>query len=163
MHHLIFYYIFNIYIFLAVSGFSCCAQALPAARGRLSSCGTWAPEHAGSVVVACGLSCSMACGISVPWPGIEPAFPTLEGGFLTTGPPGSPQYFIILNDKITHTAGTKSFADNHLTLGWHVTRPLEEVLRHPPQSSERITSCLNATGLLYWGKGVSVHLGEQRR
>ena len=32
-----------------------------------------------------GLSCLMAYGILVPQPGIEP---TLEGPFLTTGPPG---------------------------------------------------------------------------
>ena len=41
-----------------------------------------------SVVTACGLSCPVACGILVPRPGIEPASPALEGGFLTTGPPG---------------------------------------------------------------------------
>ena len=77
-------------------------------RGLLSSCGTWAPEHPGSVVAACGLSscdmwalepvgsvvvacrlsCPMACGILVPQPGIEPVSPALVGGFLTTGPPG---------------------------------------------------------------------------
>ena len=45
--------------------------------------GTWA-----SLVVALGLSCPSACGILVPQPGIEPASPALEGGFLTTGPPG---------------------------------------------------------------------------
>ena len=38
---------------------------------------------------ACGLSCPMACGILVPQPGIEPVSPALEGGFLTTGPPGT--------------------------------------------------------------------------
>ena len=32
--------------------------------------------------------CSKACGILVPRPGIEPASPALEGGFLTTGLPG---------------------------------------------------------------------------
>ena len=53
-----------------------------------SSCGTQAPECAGSVVVACGLSCPAACGLLVPQPGIKPASPALEGGFLTTGPPG---------------------------------------------------------------------------
>ena len=41
----------------------------------------------GSVIVACGLSCSTACGIFLdqrlnPWP------PALAGEFLTTGPPG---------------------------------------------------------------------------
>ena len=52
----------------AVLGFHCCMQA--------------------SVVVH-GLSCPVACGILVLWPGIEPTFPApLEGGSLTTGPPG---------------------------------------------------------------------------
>ena len=35
------------------------------------SCGTWAPEHVGSVVVALRLSCSTACGILVSPPGIK--------------------------------------------------------------------------------------------
>ena len=67
------------------------------ACGFLSSCGMRAPEHTGSVVAACRLSCPTACGILVPRPGIEPASPALEGGFLTTGPPGkSPHpHFII--------------------------------------------------------------------
>ena len=39
-------------------------------------------------VVAQWLSCPAACGILVPWPGIEPASFAMEGGFLTTGPPG---------------------------------------------------------------------------
>ena len=30
----------------------------------------------------------VACGILVPWPGIEPAPPALEGKVLNTGPPG---------------------------------------------------------------------------
>ena len=34
-----------------------------------------------------GLSCSIACEILVPQPGMEPESPVLEGGFLTTGPP----------------------------------------------------------------------------
>ena len=32
-----------------------------------------------------------ACGILAPWPGIEPVPPSLEGGVLTTGPPGKSQ------------------------------------------------------------------------
>ena len=39
-------------------------------------------------VAHCRLSCPEACEILVPQPGIEPMSPTLEGGFLTTGPPG---------------------------------------------------------------------------
>jgi len=41
-----------------------------------------------SVVARGGLSCSEACGILVPPPGIEPLSPALEGGCLTIGPPG---------------------------------------------------------------------------
>ena len=41
-----------------------------------------------SVVVAHGLSCSAACGILVPGPGLELVSPTLAGGFLTTVPQG---------------------------------------------------------------------------
>ena len=42
----------------------------------------------GSVVAACGLSCSLACGILVPQPGIEPTSPILPSRFLTLGLPG---------------------------------------------------------------------------
>ena len=57
---------------------------------RIFRHGTW------SVVVACGPGCSVACWILVPWPGIEPTFPALQGEFLTTGPSGKPQslYFV---------------------------------------------------------------------
>ena len=33
-------------------------------------------------------ACPVTCGILVPWPGIKPASPTLEGTFLITVPPG---------------------------------------------------------------------------
>ena len=39
-------------------------------------------------VVACRLSCPGACGIPVPWLGIEPESLILQAEFLTTGPPG---------------------------------------------------------------------------
>ena len=63
---------------------SCCVQAshlwwLP----LLQSTGPWDSE-----VVAHGFSCPVAHGISVPGPRIEPMFPALQVGFLTTGPPG---------------------------------------------------------------------------
>ena len=38
--------------------------------------------------VLCRFSCSKACGILSPPPGMEPASPPLQGEFLTTGPPG---------------------------------------------------------------------------
>ena len=72
---ILFFLIFIYLLFLAVLGLSCGTQDLQ----------LW---HAGSVVVALGLSCPVACGILVPRPGIEPTSPALEGGFLTTGPPG---------------------------------------------------------------------------
>ena len=37
----------------------------------------------------------IACGILVPCPGTEPMSPALEGGFLTTGPPGKSLYGIL--------------------------------------------------------------------
>ena len=46
----------------------------------------WRPTSSG--VAAHRLSCPAACGISVPWPGIKLMSPALDGGFLTTGPPG---------------------------------------------------------------------------
>ena len=69
----------NIYLFGCIS---------VATRRFLSSCGSQAPERADSVVLTHGLRRPVACGISATWPGIEPKSPALEGGFLTTGPPG---------------------------------------------------------------------------
>ena len=37
-------------------------------------------------------SCPVARGILVPWPGIEPPSLALEGGVLTTGPPGESSF-----------------------------------------------------------------------
>ena len=58
---------------------------------------------AGSPVVArrlsfcmCGLSCPLVYGILVPWPGIKHSFWALEGGFLTSGPPGKLWLFVVL-------------------------------------------------------------------
>ena len=41
-----------------------------------------------SLVIAPRLSGSTECGILVPWPGIEPMSPALEGRVWTTGAPG---------------------------------------------------------------------------
>ena len=39
--------------------------------------------------------CSPVCGILIPWPGIEPTSPALEGRVSATGLPGkSPSYFL---------------------------------------------------------------------
>ena len=47
--------------------------------------GLWGAQ-ASAVAVLC-LRCSAACGILVPWQGIKPTSPALQGEFLTTGPP----------------------------------------------------------------------------
>ena len=86
-----FIYFLNIYLFiyLAVSGLRCSMQDL--------RCGVWdlSLRHAGSLVAARSLSCPTACGILVPRPGIEPVSLALEGGFLTTGPPGKSQSYFL--------------------------------------------------------------------
>ena len=45
-------------------------------------------EHSGYLIVASRLTCPTACEILLPLPEVEPAFPAVKGGFLTTGPPG---------------------------------------------------------------------------
>jgi len=51
------------------------------------SCGVWAQSRQ-LLVMTWGLSCTVACGILVPWSEIEPISPALESGFLITGSPG---------------------------------------------------------------------------
>ena len=62
-----------VFIYLAASGLSCIIWDLSL-------------QCAGSVAVACGLSCSKVCGILVPRSRIEPMSPALQGRLLTTGP-----------------------------------------------------------------------------
>ena len=67
--------------------------------GELSSWGTRAPEWGSAVWQSCGLSSSATCGILVPRLGIQPVSPTLQGRFVTAGPPrkslnGLPNYQI---------------------------------------------------------------------
>ena len=45
-------------------------------------------QHACSVVLAHGPSCSTSCRISLPKPRVKPESSLMEGRFLTTGPPG---------------------------------------------------------------------------
>ena len=48
-----------------------------------------------SLVAECGLSCLVAHGILLSQPGIKSFMsPELDGGFLTTGPPGKSQVFV---------------------------------------------------------------------
>ena len=70
-------------IYLAVLGLSCSTREV-----FVSSCGLFRWGTRASLVVALELSCPGACGILALRPGIIPVSPALEGGFLTTGPPG---------------------------------------------------------------------------
>ena len=56
--YFIYFKIFYLFIYLTVSGLSCRMQSLPCSA-------------VGSLVVACGLSCHMACEILVPQLGVE--------------------------------------------------------------------------------------------
>ena len=68
----------------------------------MSSCGFLQSHRAGVYLVVLrllvevhGLCFLVACGILAPRPGIEPSSPALEGGVLTTGPPGKFLIFYI--------------------------------------------------------------------
>ena len=71
----------HMYLFAGCAGFCCGAQA--------------------SLVVACRLSCLVACGILVPQAGIELMSPALEGIFLTTEPPGKSQCLTLMAHEVT--------------------------------------------------------------
>ena len=63
----------------------------------VACCGARALGMWASVVVvhglsSCGARALLLCGMwDLPGPGIEPVFPALAGGFLTTAPPGKSQ------------------------------------------------------------------------
>ena len=80
-------------IYLVVSGLNCGAQDLCCIMQNLSL------QHVDSLVVVQGLTCSVAWGVSVPWPGIRPAPPALPGSFLTIEHQGSPLrlFFFLLS------------------------------------------------------------------
>ena len=111
-----FLFFFKFYLFiylLAALGLHYCAQAfslVAVSRGYSSlwcmGFSLWWPlllwstgsRHAGSVVVAHGLSCSAACEI-FPDQG-STCVPALAGGFLTTVPPGKSLISIFLHPLI---------------------------------------------------------------
>ena len=66
----------EIFIYLVALGLSC----------HMWDLSLWRME---SPVAALWLSCSTACEIFVPRPGVVPPSFALQGGFLTTGPPAS--------------------------------------------------------------------------
>ena len=65
---------------------------------QLHHAGSFIVVHRPSSYMACRLSCSIACGILVPQPGIEPASPALQSRFLTTGLPGKSSAMTIMEN-----------------------------------------------------------------
>ena len=79
---------FNIYLFL-IYLFGCVGSWLWHTGSFLGDAQvSLVVGRVGSVVGVSQLSCPNACGVPVPQPGTEFMFFALEGGFLTTGPPG---------------------------------------------------------------------------
>ena len=92
-HHLkLLLYFWLHWVFIA----ACRLSSSCGKRRLLSGCSEWASRCSSfsscgsraSVVAVHGFSCSAACRILVPRPGIKPMSPAWAGGFLTAGPPG---------------------------------------------------------------------------
>ena len=79
--------------------------------------------HARSLVVAYGLSRPAACGILVPPLGIKPVSPALEGGLLTTGPPGKSLEVKFLSQEFLRIPASLISSPP-----WYISRHLESCL-----------------------------------
>ena len=94
------YYTLFYFIYLAVSGVNCC-----------STCDFhWLIQD---ILLQYTVSLvAVACRILVPWPGMAPASPALQDGFLTTGPPGKspgrPSWWALLNQTYRAMSGSSS-------------------------------------------------------
>ena len=92
--------IFKLFVYLATLSLSCGMWDVHCVMRDLlmwcvdSGCGTQAPEHVGSVAAMLELSCSKACGILVPQPGMKPTSPALQGEFLALDHQGIPMDFL---------------------------------------------------------------------
>ena len=133
-----------------------------------------------SLVVAHGLSCPLACGILVPWPGTEPESPSSHGKFLTTGPSGmSPGPWFNPKDSTSTFPGTPSsllaatLLVHFFFLFWHQSIPpsqclwigLHMLVTHPYFSlfgSLEFYFLLASFGLPWWlsGKESACNAGD---
>ena len=68
----------------------------------------------GSVVAVLRLSCLAACGILVPWLGIDPVSPALHGGFLTTGTPEKSLLIFIKKELLSTQYYVKVYFDFYI-------------------------------------------------
>ena len=77
----------------------------------LSSCGTWAQLPYGMW--------------DLPGPGVKPVFLALQGGFLTTRPPGKPLSFPEENKKTCQASvGSSVLSRHNKDLEWQTLKPL---------------------------------------
>ena len=132
------------------------------------------------LVVAHRLSCPLAYGISVPWPGTEPKTPALHSKFLTTGPWGmSPGPWFNPKDSTSTFPGTPSsllpatLPMHFFFLFWHQSIPpsqclwicLHPLVTHPNFSlfgSLEFYFLSTSFGLPWWlsGKESACNAGE---
>ena len=94
----------------------------------LSYCRTWALDCRGSLIVAHRLSCPAACGILVPWLGIELTSPALEGEFFWLF--FQLKKLIYFNWRIITLQYCGSFCHTLTWIGHRYTWPL--ILNPPP-------------------------------
>ena len=119
-----------------------------------------------------GLSCPLACGILVSWPGMEPTFPALEGGFWIIGPPGKSLIWLSLipADHNTRRLRGQFLGRLNMPPGWRGPKGLRRQHRLPLSQvlspSQRETGFFSSfsefsicTILLQIGKAMSPVLG----
>ena len=122
---------------------SCRAQAV--GRMGFRSCGSRAPEH-GLNSVACGLSCSVACGV-LSDQGLKLS-PALAGRLSTTEPPGEPP------------AGFSY--SKYLWDGKYLAKPCARWWRYSEHIVHSFRELMVQSGKLT-EKGGVFHVGEQER
>ena len=95
-------------MFVAVWAFSSCVEweLLPSCGARashgsgFSGCGAGALEYTG--FSSCGAWANLPHGMwGLPAPGIEAVSPTLQGRFLTSGPPAKPEEMVFVMPPVS--------------------------------------------------------------
>ena len=86
----------------------------------------------GSLVAVRGLRCSVACGILVPRLEVEPIYPALAGGFLTTRSPGKSKHLFSNSCYLVLGAGERGKWRGQgpalVSMSWGHSCPMEDSL-----------------------------------